>query len=118
MEMFLLEIRDHHTFIPVLAVNLNPARVDVAGGYLLRRHGYPCDGSAPIIGLTRLSADHRPFSCDPHGWGDRTFTTAHKWIRDNWHTMFQGRVVDVAYILGETKKEKQPERIEALLEES
>lgn len=74
MQAKALEIRDEGTFIPALAVNMNPrppypqngtmsedefrVSVEASGAqrYLLRRVGYPCDGRPNVI-VTRLSGD-------------------------------------------------------------
>ena len=115
-----LEIRDRATFIPVLAVDMNPGFVpidsaigelfdtDEAQRYLLRRAGYSCDGT-PMILLTRLEG-HRCAHYDPYEWGDRTFSAAHRHIVENWATLTDGDVVDVEFILGETEASKVSER--------
>jgi hypothetical protein len=107
--MKVLEVLDRHTFIPVLAVNINPA--NDAQLYLMRRCGYPCDWEPNIL-LTRLSADGSPAWNDPYGWGGRTFPVAHNWIIENWNTLSDGDVVDVEFILGETKAPKERGRRE------
>ena len=118
-----LEIRDHATFIPVLAVDMNPGFVPVDSAigelfdtdegqrYLLRRAGYACDGQ-PMILLTRLKGS-RPAHYDPYEWGDRTFATAHRYIIEHWGTLTDGDVVDVEFILDETKAPKVSERYTA-----
>jgi hypothetical protein len=120
-----LEVRDEATFIPVLCVDMNPTdltdklgpngaeyagRIYEAQRYLLRRCGYPCDGDPNIL-MTRLSGDGHATN-DPYGWKDgcRTFPVAHKWIIDNWSSLSDGDVVDVQFILGETKVKKLSER--------
>jgi len=107
-----LEIRDEGTFIPMLAVDMNPSLDDTFSGqhYLLRRCGYPCDGRPNIL-ITRLSADGTPAWNDPYGWGGRTFPVAHEWIIEHWNELRDGDVVDVQFILGETTAPKISERI-------
>lgn len=105
-----LELRDAGTFIPVLAVDMQP---DNEGQrYLLRRCGYACD-ARPNIVLTRLSGDGRATN-DPYAWesGARTFPVAHEYIIEHWHELNDGAVVDVEYILGERATPKQSERNE------
>ena len=102
-----LELRDDGTFIPVLCVDMNPERLEES--YLLRRCGYPCDGRPNIL-LTPLGADGDPAWNDPYAWGGRTYPVAHRWIIDNWATLRDGDVVDVEFILGETKAPKRSER--------
>jgi hypothetical protein len=121
MQIKLLELRDEGTFIPLLCVNMNPS-IDNCGNkamdrfkaqmYLLRRCGYPCDGKANIA-ITHLGADGKPFWNDPYGWGGpaRTYHIAHTYIITHWDELKDGDVVDVQFILGETKEPKQSERL-------
>lgn len=110
-----LEVRDEGTFIALLAVDMNP--IDIAesiGGaeaqrYLLRRVGYPCD-ERPNVVITKLSADGDRACNDPHYWRDRTFAVAHAYIIEHWNDLRDGDVVDVQFILGETKAPKVSER--------
>lgn len=120
-----LELRDEGTFIPLLAINMNPGPVvyDTAAPvgllsaqrYLLRRCGYPCDGRPNVI-ITRLDGNGQATN-DPHGWkGDtRTFPVAHNYIIEHWSELKDGDVVDVQFILGETKAPKVSERRSAPL---
>lgn len=108
MQAKALEIRDEGTFIPALAVNMNPT--NDAQRYLLRRCGYPCDGRPNVI-VTRLSGDGQATN-DPYSWkgGARTFPVAHNYIIEHWDELKDGDVVDVSFILGETKAPKVSER--------
>jgi hypothetical protein len=128
MKVKLLEVRDEGTFIPMLCVDMNPrvslttspfeaariAEAYAAQRYLLRRCGYPCDGR-PNIAITPLRADGDKCSNDPHYWGDRTYAVAHGYITENWDKLKDGDVVDVSFILGETKEPKVSERVGAPL---
>ena len=107
-----LEIRDTATFIPVLAVDMNPGD-DEAQRYLLRRCGYPCDGVPNVI-VTRLDGNGKATN-DPYVWGGRTWPVAHNYIIEHWDALSNGDVIDVEFILGETKQPKVSERTEALL---
>lgn len=115
MQTKALEIRDEGTFIPALAVDMNPSlgvfpeRCE-AQRYLLRRCGYPCDGRPNII-LTRLDGVGEA-SNDPYAWSGRTWPVAHHYIIEHWAELHDGSVVDVQYILGETKQPKISEHIE------
>jgi hypothetical protein len=104
-----LEVRDSMTFIPVLAVNIQPR--NEAQRWLMRRVGYSCDGRPNVI-LTRLSGDGQATN-DPYAWmgGARTFPVAHNWIIDHWEELVDGDVVDVEHILGETAEKKVSERL-------
>lgn len=124
-----LEVRDDGTFIAILAVDMNPVepyaktghhtftehelKADVeasaAQRYLLRRCGYPCDGRPNVV-ITHMSADGMPACNDPHYWPGRTFPVAHQYIIEHWADLKDGDVVDVQFILGETKAPKVSER--------
>jgi len=114
MKVKVLEIRDEGTFIPVLAVDMNPAygtdENHEAQRYLLRRCGYPCDGR-PNIAITDLNMDGGKAWNDPHAWGGRTYPVAHEYIIEHWVDLRDGDVVDVSFILGETDKPKVSERV-------
>ena len=101
-----LELRDSGTFIPILAVDMNPG--NEAERYLLRRCGYPCDGEPNII-VTRLDGNGKATN-DPYAWGGRTYPVAHDWIIKNWRQLMDGDVVDVEFILGEKPEKKNSER--------
>ena len=124
MKVKALELRDEGTFIPLLAVDMNPDRVvkrikphmlelveeeSSEQRYLLRRVGYPCDGRPNIL-ITKLSGDGSQASNDPYHWGGRTFPVAHNWIIEHWNELADGDVVDVQFILGETTVKKVSER--------
>lgn len=108
MEVKLFEVRDRATFLPVFAISTAPN--DEGQRYLLGRCGF-IDGRAII--LARLNGEH-PSSADAYFWGDRTMATAHDYIERNWHTLSNGDVVDVEFILGETTQPKTSERYEVL----
>lgn len=119
MQTKILEVRDRATCIPMLCVNMNPIDTMCSGydeiyaveRYWLGRKGYPCD-FRPNILMTRLEG-YGPASNDPYSWGDRTFATAHNYITDHWDELKIGDVVDVEFILGETKEIKVSERLES-----
>ena len=103
------EIRDSMTFIPVVGISLCPK--DGKQQYLLARAGF---GTTPqeqirFVVLFKLIGNMQTY--DPLVWNDRTMTTAHRHIRDNFEKLESGEVIDVQYILGETKEVKQSERI-------
>lgn len=107
------EIRDKGTFIPVIATRLESEHP--AESYLLGRAGYRSSEAYPFVVLYRL---HDGVSCTaPYDWGfgARTMTVAHAHIEKHWDLLETGSVVDVEYILGETKAPKFSERLEAVL---
>lgn len=97
METKVFELRDSLTFIPVIAIQVS--RDDHR---LFWRAGY---GHTPSVLLMRAEGKGK-VTCDPYDWGDRTMTTAHLHIESNWDSLFNGEVVDVEYILGETDEPK------------
>ena len=127
MKVKALEIRDEGTFIPALAIDMNPGEFYPPNGtlsdelkqlldahlalvYLLRRCGYPCDGRPNVI-LTRLDGNGQATN-DPYAWsGCRTWSNAHNYIIEHWNDLKDGDVVDVSFILGETDKPKISERL-------
>jgi hypothetical protein len=105
METKLLEIRDEATLIIALCVNMNP--VNEFQRMALRRYGYPCDGRPNIL-ITHASGGQKADN-DPYSWGGRTYPVAHKFIIEHWGLLKEGDVVDVSFILGETKEVKVSE---------
>jgi hypothetical protein len=120
MKLKALELRDAGTFIPLLCVDMNPGRMGTpvygAQRYLLRRCGYACDGHPNIL-MTRLDGDGPDgarATNKAYEWGEsvrRTFGVAHNYIIKHWHDLHDGDVVDVEWILGETKQKKISERV-------
>jgi len=113
MKTLVLEVRDRATFLPVVAIDMNPDGESwydsfAKQRFLLRRAGYVCDGR-PIILLTRLHGG--PSHYDPYDWGDRTMKVAHNYIEENWITLSDGDVIDVEFILGETAEPKRSEEV-------
>lgn len=95
-----LEIRDRATFIPALAIPIC--------GYdhwLASRAGF---GDRKYILLTQLSVSQTHW--DPCAWNSRTMSTAHQYIEIKFDSISNGDVIDVEYILGETKTKKQSEQ--------
>lgn len=139
MQVKLLEVRDRGTFIPVIAIAMiskfEPPSLDMhtaahaaaatahnARRWLLRQAGYADDERHPTIALAHLGAaktadrvSGKTFCCDPYDWCDRTYQVAHIFIESHWHELKDGDVVDVEYILGETKEPKRSERAEVPL---
>lgn len=113
MKVKILEVRDEGTMIPLLCVDMNPGEFGSPGfaarNYFLQRSGYPCD-RRPNIAIAHLSCDGDDCSNDPYYWGGRTHPVAHKYIIENWEKLADGDVVDVQFILGETKVPKVSER--------
>lgn len=110
MEIKCLEIRDDGTFIPVICIRPVPENAEQR--YLLRRDGYRGDGTEQCIIL--IDGQCRGVAYDPYDWvisrHGRTKRTAHEYIRCHWEELHDGDVVDVEFILGETRIKKLSER--------
>ncbi len=104
----LIEIRDRMTFLPALAVRLDPSCE--ADRYLAARAGF---GTRPeqqreYIILTKLVGNMA--TSDPHDWNDRTMNVAHCYLLEHFAEVPDGGVVDVEFILGETAAPAASER--------
>jgi hypothetical protein len=107
MEIKCLELRDAGTFIPVICIR--PVAENESQRYLLRRDGYRADHSEHCIIM--IDAQCRGCSYDPYNWiGSRTKGQAHSYIEEHWHELSDGDVIDVQFILGETRDRKRSER--------
>ena len=105
MQTKIFELRDSATFIPVMAMRLGyetvrEAKLLVAGGW----------GAVPnYIMFMRLDDIEARAVFDPYHWDDRTFSTAHTYICNNFDMLESGDVIDVEFILGETNTKKLPQ---------
>jgi hypothetical protein len=103
------EIRDSATFMPVLGIQLSSN--NEADQYLLARAGFGVTSEAQATYIICLKLTGYEQSYDPYYWGNRTMRVAHQYIKDNFSKLESGSVIDVQYILGETKEAKKSERI-------
>lgn len=98
MQTKLLEVRDHTTRIPVLAMAIGPD--SEAAAALLRRCGLTDSKGVVILNLKDQTAQK-----DFCGWKNSpTMATAHAYIDGRFDKLSDGDVVDVEYILGDTPK--------------
>lgn len=113
MQTKCFEIRDAGTFIPVICIWPVPDNEEQR--YLLRRDGYRGDPSENCV--IYIDAQCRNVAYDPYDWpaNSRTHRVAHHYIRQNWHTLVDGDVIDVEFILGESSTRKQSERLTAAI---
>lgn len=105
METKILEIRDRATYLPVMATKMIS---DIPKErYHLRRTGYGED--FPLITITMLNGCISQY--DAYKWSDnsRTLHEAHKYIQEKYDELKTGDVVDVEFILGESKNKKKSE---------
>ncbi len=107
MEIKMFEIRDRATFLSVTAIKLGTSTNTKREDYLLRRMGFNLYGSDIQINSFK-GCTHT----DLYEWNDRTYQNAHKYIEDHWVELETGDVIDVEFILGETKTKKISEQFE------
>ncbi len=113
-----VEIRDRGTFIPALAIRLEPTCE--ADRYLLARAGFGLlrDTQREYVLLIENNGGEGQAHCDPHEWhnkGPRTWPFAHQWLIEHFDEIESGAVVDVEFILGETTAPKVSESMEAYI---
>jgi hypothetical protein len=112
MRVKMFELRDRATFIPALAINLSPR--NEAERYLLLRAGYgeTKEDHEEYVLLCRIEGGRGMATCDPYNWtGNRTLHVAHQHIIEHFSDLESGDVIDVEFILGETERPKEPERL-------
>lgn len=91
------EVRDRGTFMPVMATFFNGGESP-----LLRSAGYGAAQDYTI--LTKFDGVKSQY--DPYEWpsNPRTMREAHLFIeKSNWGDLQDGQVIDVEFVLGETK---------------
>lgn len=114
MQVKAFEIRDRMTFIACIAIKMMPdgetAESRMPQRYLLRRCGYACDERNDVI-FTRMDGGSTKAPSDPYEWKDRTMHVAHLHVVEKWDDLKDGDVIDVEFILKETKEKKLSERI-------
>lgn len=120
MNLKLFELRDRATFIPIFAFRCRPGREatrpTLAERYLLRRAGFDPDDQDDHVIIGRLECDSPNISqctydVHAHNSAARTFLQAHHYIEAHWDELESGAVIDVEFILGETKEAKQSESV-------
>lgn len=99
MNSKMFEVRDRSTCISVVATKLKGQ--NEAEKYLLQRAGFYGDVFSYIL-LTHMETFKSTF--DAFKWDDRSMRTAHQYIQQNFDNLKTGDVIDVEFILGETKQ--------------
>lgn len=102
-EMKFFEIRDRGTCMPAMGIKMTFERKNPNEAFLLSSAGYGL--GHPLIMLVFIEINICNYN--PFAWGDRTKQAAHRYIEENFDDLESGQVVDVRFILGETKS---PER--------
>jgi len=110
MDTKTFEIRDDGTFIPALAVKLNPTCEQ--DRYLFGRAGYGTrsDEQAACVIVARLEDCNAEYDSNRWGYG-RTMQVAHQFIIEHFDELPSGAMVDVQYIRGETPQPKISEAV-------
>jgi hypothetical protein len=112
-ETKVIEIRDRMTTIGAAAIRMWSA--DPIQEWYLRRVGHPADGSSIVL----MDLNDQRATNDPYTWGtrghlndasSRTFGIAHDYIYNHFDEIENGQVIDVEFILHETKQPKTTER--------
>jgi hypothetical protein len=108
------EVRDRGTFIPMLAIKLEPA--DDRDRWLLGRAGFGTTPEAQREYVILYNLVQQKGTYDAYGWetGARTLPVAHQHIIDQFDALPNGAVVCVETILGERTTPKVSEQQEVL----
>ena len=110
----LFEIRDAGTTMPVIAIKPDPHNETERWLYSMSGYGVSAEGQGDYVMLAPMHAGEGKLVCDPynHPGGPKVHTlfVAHQHIITNWSVLESGDVVDVQFILGETKEAKTTER--------
>ncbi len=104
------EIRDAGTFIPILAIKLEPG--NEADRFLLSRAGYgrTPDSQKEYVILCRINGGGGPAHSDPWEWGGSgMLQTAHRYILVEFDNLESGSVVCCEWIRGERTEPKKSE---------
>lgn len=97
-----IELRDRMTLIPAIAIKLRPEnekerRILAHAGF-----GGTIESQEAYVMLSALRTGQITY--DTFAWNDRTFHVAHEYIEKHFDELKSGDVVDVQFILGETKE--------------
>lgn len=107
----LFEVRDNATTIFVMASKFSD--VDKYDIIVARRLGHSLRDLGKTIYLTCSTYSKPETQYDPTQWSivkyGRTLHTVHEYIATHWNELNYGQIIDVAYILGETKEVKESE---------
>lgn len=106
----LLEIRDRGTFIPAIAIRLDPTCE--ADRYLLDRAGFGQNPALQRKYVLMAKLEGGKITYDSAHWfadGTRTMAVAHGYVIGQFDELNSGGVIDVEFILGETQTKKRSE---------
>lgn len=106
IEVKFFEVRDRGTFMPAMAIKMTPRR-NIDEDFLMQSAGFSPE--EPFC-IELIFIEINKCNYDPYEWKDRTCSVAHQYIQKNFDALKSGSVVDVEYILGETKRPKSKDR--------
>jgi hypothetical protein len=102
-----IEVRDAGTFIPALAIRLDPA--DERDRWLLARAGFGTDAASQSTYVLLINlVKNAPYDAFGHGPA-RTLGVVHRHLNDHFDELGNGAVVDVEFLLGERATPKLSE---------
>jgi len=111
IETKILELRDHGTFIPIIALRVRNERSGSQEDWLLGKCGWGPQQEGFYLFSAADDGRHFAISCgDPEYLhmqsfpADRTFTTTFTYVSSHWDEFETGDVVDVRVILGEAQQ--------------
>lgn len=110
----LFEVRDSGTFLPMIAIKLNPQ--NEAERYLLARSGYglTAESHQQYILMAAIT-DNGILTYDQYSQPNRTRQVAHDYVITHFDELQNGQVIDVEFILGIKPEPKLSESITANL---
>lgn len=101
-----LEIRDRGTFIPALALRLDPANEQERR--LMSRAGYGLTVEAQREYILLLRLEDAPYDPFEHG-GGTTLRDAHLYLNKHFDEVENGQVICTEYLRGERSEPKESE---------
>ncbi len=112
METKLFEVLDRMTFVPVICIKLTPA--DEEERYLCAMAGYGIQAKTIEGNILYAKLSGGEMTADPFEKeaGGRTHSVAHQFIEQSWDELKSGDVIDVEFILMESKEKKISQRLQ------
>jgi hypothetical protein len=114
METKLFEVRDRITFLPVIAIKLEPG--NEPDRYLLAMVGYGLRAQKQSQYILMGKLQTGKLKCTPSSHAGypavRTLPMAHHHVLKHWDELTSGDVIDVEFILGEVPAPKISQRVE------
>lgn len=117
MKIKLLEVRDRGTLMPCFAFKPNeayrtpnscPTLAMAKESFLVGRSGYGGECDAVVFG-SLVEPSRCQYDCYAWNDGARTLKVAHLYVTEHWDEIESGDLIDVEFILGETKETKKSE---------